>query len=121
ARSTGAGAEVEFAAGRWSASGPAGGGLVLRKSRGAAGGAGLGFGGTLGGVGEGVCETCQSLRCDETNSPLLGVFGPPERELSPGVVPIAAGLSCGISFSGGGGMGVCVHGASTSATAIGVG
>src|SRR6185437_12599394 len=85
ARSTGAGAEVEFAAGRWSASGPAGGGLVLRKSRGAAGGAGLGCGGTLGGVGEGVCETCQTLRCEETNSPLLGVFGPPERELSPGV------------------------------------
>src|SRR4051812_21716749 len=39
---------------------------------------------------------------------------------SGGLPPIAARLSCGISCCGGGGIGVCVHGASASATSIGV-
>ena len=120
-RGTGTGEE---AGARWSlkshGSGRRRGNLAHFTGRRCAGG--LTCEGTLGGVGVVVWETCQTLRGeDEEGSPLLGgVFGPPEDVYSPGVVPIAAGLSCGISLSGGGGIGVCVHGVSASATACGV-
>src|SRR5262249_58416141 len=97
---------------------------ALRGRRGGAGpggggaGRGLVCGGVVGGVGV-VCDPCHIFR--GAKSPLLGGVLGPAKLLSLDVgPPIAAGLSCGISLSGGGGMGVCVHGASASATAAGV-
>ena len=65
--------------------------------------------------------TCQGFRRPDGGSPDR-VRPAPTRLVSPppGAPPIAAGLRCGISDSGGGGIGVVVHGASASATASGV-
>src|SRR5262249_62313345 len=94
-----------------------GGGFVRRAPRGGAGGDTGGRGVDCGVAGV-VCDPCHTFR-DDKLLPLGGVLGP-DKLLSLEVGPIAAGLSCGISFSGGGGMDVCVHGANASATSAGV-
>jgi hypothetical protein len=63
--------------------------------------------------------TCQFRRApdDAGPPPGRGVGGPPSDD---GALPMAAGLSRGISDSGGGPIGSCVHGPSASATSSGV-
>src|SRR5262249_34260055 len=82
----------------------------------AAAGAGFGLGGfaTVAGLGGAVTGICQSLRCPDTGVP--GVVGPPADIVPVSVVlgPVAARLSRGISASGGGPIGVWVHGARAS-------
>src|SRR5579884_990136 len=104
-------------AGSWRSSDPRGG-LDLRVLFGGELGV---FGVVEGGAGVADCDTCQTLRgVGDGSLPPLGVFGTFDGLFSPGTVPIAAGESCGISCSDGGGIGVWVHGVSASATSCGV-
>ena len=88
---------------------------------GAVGGAGVGGRAGAAEGDEPLVATCQGLRVPEGGSE-EPVRDEPGRVASlPGTPPpIAARLRCGISDSGGSGMAVVVHGASASATAIGV-
>src|SRR6516162_7752296 len=83
----------------------------------------IGSGGGAGGRGALVLGTCQFLR--DEGAPVQGGAGAGEVPMAgislPPVTPMAAGLRCGISSSGGGAIGCWVQGASASNTAFGVG